>query len=1019
MDIATSTSSMHIKNEHLIPPPTTTPSPDTMQIVNIMTTATTTTTTSSKTNVVNNGNKRERKSRKRKLSEDKVAEKQHSEANEIHATVKHEKEQNNEELKPLKRIQQQNGKNFTPSKTKKNNNSRKRRHSDDEKPVESTTIVQPNNIGSTNNNSSEETNSFKKPQINESQIVDDNNAISLMEGIEHKFLASNDLNVNKSSSQIEQKSINNNTESINNVEFSATTQQQPIDNIYMTDSQTRKRGRRKRDEEVKYSEFSVMTDDGLWVPTDPDKTAAIELLDYYNSIKNQFPKTTRAQLLKIGTYIFDKILTQGFARPFISPENEAAYVYHQYIHKLMDLTTAESNLWSGNYKSPDDIFKDIFQIMFNAFIFHRQPGVIYKEAVEMKKFIKEILDPINHGSIETRMDIIDMKTPYEEFQSISCVNLNSVSKIFIMPFYELYQLNKSQSIMNFKAAERITLYNGPVSEVFNRKNLPEYVLDESATSHNFGRVYVTNKQSQLAELINDKNAILLLLKDIIWNSKTNLLKCKVLVVKPFGKCHDLDPCIFNELKDGRCWVRVVYLYKVDLDLEVTRKFYDTLASARNPFYAREYSHDMLTPEMHQKFMSELNLLNKDDGNEKGIIYGETLAQMTDVDHHYHETIAQKNKEDKNYNIKNMYQNSNNKSATTTSPRFSKRNANNNNNKVQYENKINVFESKDRSKSQTLWEKLVAEAANCNVPIESFNVPDKDIIKIKEGFFKKVYKLKNDKTFVIQSFKDTSNQTLEARLKEVICYLKTFEAPNTGQIRSIYKDPDNDEIEHVFDTYKKITGNQKYKMIHDLVVGMGEIHNSGFAHRDLSEVNLMFTENDDLVVIDFGKAEFTSKDDVKKWAVREVSKERLKLLPKIRATPDHGYKLYRSFATLPRSKSDKSELPNPIDPTKEDIFSIGVLIWRIFSCKIPWGGILDTELKELRKIVSSDKIIKFHVEKHVIGDKSRELLYKALKAKPEDRCNIYELLSYLEENKDELIEEWDVSSRRAIKRTLSI
>ncbi|CAJ0769822.1 441_t:CDS:1, partial [Entrophospora sp. SA101] len=127
--------------------------------------------------------------------------------------------------------------------------------------------------------------------------------------------------------------------------------------------------------------------------------------------------------------------------------------------------------------------------------------------------------------------------------------------------------------------------------------------------------YVTNKQSQLAELINDKNAILLLLKDIIWNSKTNLLKCKVLVVKPFGKCHDLDPCIFNELKDGRCWVRVVYLYKVDLDLEVTRKFYDTLASARNPFYAREYSHDMLTPEMHQKFMSELNLLNKDDGNE--------------------------------------------------------------------------------------------------------------------------------------------------------------------------------------------------------------------------------------------------------------------------------------------------------------------------------------------------------------------------------------------------------------------
>jgi hypothetical protein len=114
--------------------------------------------------------------------------------------------------------------------------------------------------------------------------------------------------------------------------------------------------------------------------------------------------------------------------------------------------------------------------------------------------------------------------------------------------------------------------------------------------------------------------------------------------------------------------------------------------------------------------------------------------------------------------------------------------------------------------------------------------------------------------------------------------KTKGVLNTGQIRSIYKDEHEDELvglsmerynytlkEYAFNTRAPITGEQKYMLIHDMIKGIKALHDAGFAHRDLSEVNMMVNSTTEilsdgspkpeLVVIDFGKAEFINRDDV--------------------------------------------------------------------------------------------------------------------------------------------------------------
>ena len=101
------------------------------------------------------------------------------------------------------------------------------------------------------------------------------------------------------------------------------------------------------------------------------------------------------------------------------------------------------------------------------------------------------------------------------------------------------------------------------------------------------------------------------------------------------------------------------------------------------------------------------------------------------------------------------------------------------------------------------------------------------------------------------------------------------------------------------------------------------------------------------------------------------------------------------------------MPTPKDPLAEDIYSLGVLIWRTFSGQAPWDGILDSDLKSLRGIVSDAAQIRFYIEKSIRGQTSRELLLRCITVKPQTRNTaetLFRWLSHLD-IKEALLKEW--------------
>ncbi|KAF9572479.1 hypothetical protein EC968_009865 [Mortierella alpina] len=313
-----------------------------------------------------------------------------------------------------------------------------------------------------------------------------------------------------------------------------------------------------------------------------------------------------------------------------------------------------------------------------------------------------------------------------------------------------------------------------------------------------------------------------------------------------------------------------------------------------------------------------------------------------------------------------------------------------------------------------------------------------------GLFKRIYHVEGDDGLVIQNFKEMDTESFEQRVREVACLLKLRGLEGVGQIQSVIDDDKNQLVglsmtkyEH---TLKDFATNarrhpspcQKLSLVRDMVAAVSAIHSAGLAHRDLSEVNIMVDEDpvqrlDDntprpwVRIIDFGKSVFVEREEVKRWSMKEhVPEEELALLPLVIVPPDHGYKLYRSILTLPRSKSDHAPLP-PVDPRSEDVYSLGVLIWRTFSGKSPWNGAIEDDLKRLRYLVSSDEQIQFQLEHEVTGKMSRALLLKCLTAEAETRWTAQQLNAWLEQPEvfQELQKEFEAlgGGRKKVRKNL--
>ncbi|KAG0349749.1 hypothetical protein BGZ54_004224, partial [Gamsiella multidivaricata] len=276
-----------------------------------------------------------------------------------------------------------------------------------------------------------------------------------------------------------------------------------------------------------------------------------------------------------------------------------------------------------------------------------------------------------------------------------------------------------------------------------------------------------------------------------------------------------------------------------------------------------------------------------------------------------------------------------------------------------------------------------------------------------GLFKRIYHVRGEDGLVVQNFKEMDAESFDQRVREVACLLKLRNLEGVGQIQAIFYNEEDHLVglsmtkysytlkQYATNARRHPTPCQKLSLICDMVSAMCGIHNAGLAHRDLSEVNIMVDEDpNDLLedlsarphikVIDFGKSIFVERDEVVRWSMKEhIPESELSLLPLVVLPPDHGYKLYRSILTLPRNKYDHEALP-PVDPRSEDVYSLGVLIWRTFSGKSPWNGAIEDDLKKIRYYVSRDEQIKFQLEREVEGPVSRELLLKCLTAQAETR-----------------------------------
>ncbi|KAG0198684.1 Receptor-interacting serine/threonine-protein kinase 1 [Mortierella sp. GBA30] len=341
--------------------------------------------------------------------------------------------------------------------------------------------------------------------------------------------------------------------------------------------------------------------------------------------------------------------------------------------------------------------------------------------------------------------------------------------------------------------------------------------------------------------------------------------------------------------------------------------------------------------------------------------------------------------------------------------------------------------------------LKVAAKKKNVPYARWSDIEPTLtVDTAHGLFKRIYHVRGQDGLVIQNFKEMDAESFGQRVREVACLLKLRGVDGVGQIQSVIENEEDHLVglsmtkyaytlkQYATNARRHPTPCQKLSLVRDMVSAMCAIHNAGLAHRDLSEVNIMVDEDvkdrledhsprPHVKVIDFGKSVFVSRDEVRRWSMEEkVSEDELSLLPLVVLPPDHGYKLYRSILTLPKNKQDHTPLP-PLDPRAEDVYSLGVLIWRTFSGKSPWDGTIEDDLKTIRYLVSTDAQIRFQLEREVVGPVSRELLLHCLTAQAETRWTTQQLKDWLDQPEiaNELLKEFEAlgGGRKKVRKNL--
>lgn len=284
-----------------------------------------------------------------------------------------------------------------------------------------------------------------------------------------------------------------------------------------------------------------------------------------------------------------------------------------------------------------------------------------------------------------------------------------------------------------------------------------------------------------------------------------------------------------------------------------------------------------------------------------------------------------------------------------------------------------------------------------------------------------------------------NTSIAQQISEIACQLTVSRKQRIGHIHQVIMKDDTTQVigfttpkyemslkDHLQQNQQPhLSSFQRMDLIVQMTKAVKTLHVDGIAHRDLSLESFMVTSSTDklldgspkihLHLTHFERAVFFRPSDARNWWINfKDSNDKLtvwcKNLPYVMARPDHSHLLTRSIQTLPRASTDHAVLPYLINAPAEDVYSLGTLMWHIFSGMQAWPGLADTDLKRLRETVYCTANISSVIDIEMPGPVSATFLKKILCVEPEDRLSAAEVLEYIENTniRDVLILEWNSS-----------
>jgi serine/threonine protein kinase len=185
-------------------------------------------------------------------------------------------------------------------------------------------------------------------------------------------------------------------------------------------------------------------------------------------------------------------------------------------------------------------------------------------------------------------------------------------------------------------------------------------------------------------------------------------------------------------------------------------------------------------------------------------------------------------------------------------------------------------------------------------------------------------------------------------------------------------PKSDLFSYVYFTHKGFIEQYSKVLFAKILKGVQACHQAGICHRDLKMQNILVDENYNPKICDFGFATFNKGN------------------------------LIESLGTL-NYAAPEILLHRPYDGFKADIFSLGVVLLNLVTCKYGFGGASKTDPYYRLIMTKHYELYWKCVEKEIKGvtEEFKKLYYKMVSFKPQERPSIDDILKddWMKEIKD--------------------